>query len=266
MFLSSLRATRSHPSFQRRKMDCRVAALLAMMLVGGAAHGADLVPVRSITVSGMAERKVMPDEAHITVNLNAQDKALATACSAHDKKLISLMAMVKKAGIEEKKVSTQSSNIQPVYTYRNDGSGNSKRVFEGYRVQTNIDITVGDTSKLAGLMDAIANGGFEQGANTEWGNLMSVYYTLSNPDALRDELLAQAITNARAKAEKMADAAGADIGGVYQINENGTPQFQPVMAPRAMVMKAEMAGDAAMAPPAGEQNVQSNVTVTYELK
>lgn len=232
------------------------------------AYAADLAPVRSITVSGMAERKVVPDEAHITVNLNAQDKALATARAAHDKKLSRVMALVKQAGIDAKKVSTQSSNIQPVYTYRNDGSGNSKRVFEGYRVQTNLDITVGNTAKLAGLMDSIAKGGFEQGANTEWGNLLSVYYTLSNPDALRDEMLAQAIRNARTKAEKMADAAGAEIGGVYQINENGTPQFQPVMAaaPQALMMRAEIASDKAMAPPAGEQNVQSNVTVTYELK
>jgi uncharacterized protein YggE len=229
---------------------------------------ADLAPVRSITVSGMAERKVVPDEAHITVNLNAQDKALATARAAHDKKLNTLMALVKKAGIDEKKVSSQSSNIQPVYSYRNDGKGSSQRVFEGYRVQTNLDITVGDTTKLAGLMDSIAIAGFEQGANTEWGNLMSVYYTISKPDALRDELLAGAIANARSKAENMARAAGADLGAVYQINENGTPQFQPIMAaaaPRAMLMKAEMA-DAAVAPPAGEQNVQSNVTVTYELK
>lgn len=245
------------------------ALLLAATLLSSPVLAQEMRAIRSITVNGMAERKVVPDEAHITVNLNAQDKDMAKARASHQQKLTKLMDLVKKAGIDEKKVATQSSNIQPVYTYVNDAKGNSQRVFQGYRVQTNLDITVPDTSKLGGLMDSISNAGFEQGANTEWGNLLSVYYTLSKPDQIRDEMLVQAIANAKAKAARMASAAGADLGGVYSINENGTPQFQPVYAaaPRAMMMKAEMAdASAGMAPPAGEQNVQSNVTVTYELK
>lgn len=242
---------------------------MTLIAVASPVLAADVVAVRSITVSGMAERKVVPDEAHITVNLNAQDKDMAAARKAHQQKLAKLMEIVKKADIEERKVRTQSANIQPVYTYRNDAKGNSQRVFEGYRVQTSLDITVPDTAKLGGLMDAISSAGFEQGANTEWGNLISVYYAISNPDKLRDEMLVQAIANARAKAERMADAAGAKLGAVYQINENGTPQFRPMYAVggravMAMAMKAEASMDAA--PPAGEQEIQSNVTITYELK
>jgi len=244
------------------------AVLLASSLLASSALAQQqFVAIRSVTVSGLAERKVVPDEAHINVNLNAQDKDMARARTLHQTKLSKLMMLVKDAGINERKVSTQSSSIQPIYTYRNDGTGNSKRVFEGYRVQTGLDITVEDTAKLGSLMDKIASAGFEQGANTEWGNLLNVYYTVSNPTKIRDEMLAEAIANAKAKAERMADASGASLGSVYQINENGTPQFRPVMAaaPRAMMMKA----DAAMmeaAPPAGEQELQSNVTVTYELK
>lgn len=244
-----------------------LALALSVALLSSTALAEDRIAIRSITVSGMAERKVVPDEAHITVNLNAQNKEMAAARSAHQQKLAKLMGIVKKAGIEERKVSTQSSNIQPVYTYRNTTNGNSERVFEGYRVQTNLDITVPDTAKLGGLIDSISSAGFEQGANTEWGNLLNVYYTLSNPDKLRDEMLVQAIANAKAKAERMASAAGAGLGNVYQINESGTPQFQPMYAAVAgraapMAMKAEM--DTA-APPAGEQQLQSTVTVTYEL-
>lgn len=275
-------------------------ALLGFSLMAAApAFAQEMKPVRSITVSGLAERKVVPDEAHVTVNLNAQDKTLGSARSADDAKLATLMALVKKAGIDEKKVSTQSFTIQPVYTTRAvqvppdeacikdyqerlkklvgaHGSGTlapcpivteHKSVLEGYRVQTNVDITVGDTSKLAGVMDRIAGSGFEQGATNEWGDLMSVYYTLSAPDKVRDELLGAAIANAHAKAEGMARAAGASLGAVYQIQENGTPQFRPLMAPRAMMANAGAVADAApMAPPAGEQQVQSNVTITYELK
>lgn len=245
----------------------RFAAVLlsATLLASPAMAQQEVLAIRSITVSGMSERKVVPDEAHINVNLNAQHKDMATAKSAHNTKLTKLMDIVKKAGIDEKKVRTQSSNVQPVYTYQPP----NKRTFEGYRVQTNLDITVGDTSKLGGLMDSITSAGFEQGANTEWGDLMSVYYTLSNPDAIRDEMLMAAIANAKAKAGRMASAAGAELGNVYQINEQGTSQFRPVMV---MAARSEMAPPAmpmakdSYAPPAGEQEVQANVTVTYELK
>ena len=260
-----LRAQRSNPA-----TASWVAASLALLAMtwGQAAHAQQtFAPIRSITVSGLAERKVVPDEAHITVNLNAQDKDLAKARSAHQAKLAKLMKIVADAGIDERKVATRSSSLQPIYTYRNE-NGQSQRVFEGYRAQTELDVTVGDTKKLGALMDKIASAGFEQGANTEWGSLMSVYYTLSDPDTLRDEMLVQAIGNAKAKAQRMASAAGASLGNVYQINENGTPQFQPMLAP--MMARAELASaaDAKMqsAPPAGEQELQSNVTVTYELK
>lgn len=244
------------------------ALLIGTALITSPALAQQVSAIRSITVSGLAERKVVPDEAHIQVNLNAQDKDMAKARAAHQQKLGKLLELVKKASIDEKKVATQSSNIQPVYTYRNDAKGNSQRVFEGYRVQTNIDITVGDTSKLGGLMDSIASAGLEQGANTEWGSLLSIYYTIAEPDKIRDELLVAAIANAHAKAERMADAADAKLGAVYQINENGTPQFQPVMmATRAPMMAMAKSADAMeSAPPAGEQQLQSNVTVTYELK
>ncbi len=244
-------------------MRILTAALLATTLLATPALADSAI--RSITVSGMAERKVVPDEAHIQVNLNAQDKDMAAARTAHQAKLEKLIKLVIAAGIEEKKVSTQQSNIQPVYTYRSGANGTNERVFQGYRVQTNLDITVADTKKLGGLMNSIANGGFEQGANTEWGNLTSMYYTLSDPDKTRDELLTDAIANAKSKAQRMAKAAGAELGDVYQINENGTAQFRPMMmAKGAMAMSADSRAE--MAPPAGEQELQSNVTVTYELQ
>lgn len=237
-----------------------------MVVVANPAFAApEMLAVRTVTVTGVAEHKVVPDEAHITVNLNAMDKKIAVAKATHDAKLSKLMGIVKDAGIDEKKVSTQSSSTQPVYHYDNDGKGKNVRTFDGYRVQTNIDITVSDTKKLGGLMEAISSAGLEEGADSEWGNLMSVNYTISNPMKLREEMLVEAMDNAKEKAAKLAEAAGAVIGSVYQISEGDTPRF----APMPMAMQAPRGySDAAarIAPPAGEQQLESTVNVTYELK
>lgn len=242
----------------------RFLTLIACFLIATPALAQEMHKIRSITVNGMAQKKVVPDEAHLTVNLNSTDMKLATAKTAHDAKLKKLLAIVDGMGIDEKKVRTQHSSVQPMYDY-NDG----QQVFRGYRVNSNLDITVEDTKKLGDLMDKITAAGFEKGARTDWGGLLNMYYTISNPEEVRDSLLAEAIGNAREKAERMAKAGGADLGGVWQINESGTMHFPPPMPMMAMA-RAEMGGgavaDKMSAPPAGEQELQANVTVTFELK
>ncbi len=253
------------------------------------AIAAELQPVRSITVNGIAQRKVVPDEAHLNVNLNAFEPKLADAKSSQDAKLKKLMGIVKSAGIDEKKISTQSANIQPIYDSKKvlqngndlpacvrdhrcpEPETKSIRVLTGYRAQLAVDITVGDVAKLGGLMDNVAKADLEKGATEDWGPLISVYYSLSNPEKIRDEMLTDALRNAKEKASKMAVAAGSNIARVYQIQESGSPNFY---FPRPMMMRESMAINALvpalpkaeMAPPAGEQEVSASVTVMYELK
>lgn len=246
-----------------------VVTAVAALLIATTANAQQLVPVRTISVTGQAERKVVPDEAHVNVNLNSMERKLPAAKAAHDAKLSKLMAIVKGAGIDEKKVSTQSSSTQPIYEYINDpAKGINTRMFKGYRVQTMLDITVGETKKVGDLMDQIAGAGFEQGANTEWGQLMNVYYGISNPDAVRDDMLVEAIANAKTKADRMAAAAGASISRVHSITEGSVPVFHPRPMPMFAMAKAASADMTmeSVAPPAGEQELNSTVTVVYELQ
>lgn len=237
-----------------------VIAFLAVAALATTAF-AEMVPIRSITVNGLAERKVVPDEAHIMVTLGATNLKMADAKAAHDAKLKKLFAIADKNGIAQKHISTQSSDVQPSYTYSDD-----KRIFKGYRVQTTVDMKLDDTAKVGAVTEQIMTSGLEDQNQDEYGQLLSTSYTLSNPDALRDEMLADAIRNARAKADKMAAASGSEISRVYQISEGEQPMFQPrPMMVMAMKAEAGMARDA-VAPPAGEQDMCSTVTVTFELK
>ena len=62
-----------------------------MIKIAFAAMPTDLVPVRSITASGSAERKIAPDEAHVSVNIGATNLKLEAAKAEHDKKLRDVM-------------------------------------------------------------------------------------------------------------------------------------------------------------------------------
>jgi uncharacterized protein YggE len=50
---------------------------------------------------------------------------------------------------------------------------------------------------------------------------------VSDPDKKRDELLADAITSARAKAEQMAKAAGTSVSRVQEILEGNVNGYAP---------------------------------------
>lgn len=238
-------------------------AILGILAVASAAR-TEMVPVRSITVTGMAERKVIPDEAHISVTLGATQMKMADAKATHDAKLKKLYAIASKNGIPEKNLRTESSSVQPYYSY-SDG----KQIFKGYRVSTSIDMKLSDATKLGAIVEQIMASGLEEQNQQEYGQLLSTSYTLSNPDKLRDELLAEAIRNARSKADNMAEAADASVARVYQISEGETPNYAPRPMPIMMAMKADAAMGAAresVSPPMGEQDVRSTVTVTFELK
>lgn len=225
-------------------------------------------PLRTISVSGQATKKIVPDEAHLRVNLNSMKPKMVDAKASHDEKLKALLEITKSEGVEERKVRTESSSIQPIYEYVNNGNNGQTRVFRGYRIQTQLDITVVDTAKVGALMEKITNAGFEQGANTEWGNLLDLQYQVSEPEKKRDELLAEAIEIARAKAERMAKAGGSSVARVQQITEGNVSNFNPpmpVMAMGRMMPQAVMAEEAAVAPPSGEQQLNANVSVVFEL-
>lgn len=216
---------------------------------------------RTITVTGQSERSIAPDEAHVLVNFGATDMKMNIAKTAHDKKLQQVLSIAKEAGIDEAQVKTESSSSQPQYSW-----DNNKRQFKGYRVQTALDITVKDATKVSGLMDKLSTAGLESGDAQEYGNLLNLSYRISNPDKIRDEMLADAIKNARAKAENMAAAADSSVGKVIQINEGSAPSFMPVARPMMAMAKAGMADSAAAAPPVGEEKVNANVSVVFELQ
>lgn len=249
----------------------RVAYLIVGCLMVVAAHAAmaaeiqNMDPVHSISVSGMAERKVTPDEAHLNVNVGATAAKVETAKAEHDKKLRTVMDIAKKAAIDEAQMKTLNSSIQPQYRYENN-----KQIFKGYRVQTSLDITVKKVEVIGDLMEKLSSAGLETSDSQEWGSLLNVSYTVANPDKVRDDMLADAIKNARSKADNMASAAGGSVGRVIQINEGSAPSFNfppmPMMARGKVMAMAASDGAAPMAPPVGEQVVNAQVNVIFELK
>lgn len=239
-------------------------------------------PARMIVVSGSAERKIVPDEAYVNVTIGSTNMQLEPAKADHDKKLKEVLRIAKDAGINKAQIKTQNSATQRIYEW-----ANKKRTFKGYRVLTQILLTVKDVSSVGELQSKLNALGLEKDESENWGSVINVRYGVSDSDQLRDDILSDAVKNAHKKAEAMAQAAGTSVIGVYRIVDSnvqnsrayyGSSEVAPAALPMAIAEPSQVQPSIIppkeaprteteyVTPPMGEETINANVTVTFELQ
>jgi uncharacterized protein YggE len=154
-----------------------------------------------------------------------------------------VIAAVRSAGVAKGDVKTQDVSVSP--SYEDEGRIN------GYSARNSVLVTIRDLSKAGAVLDAASNAG----ANEVYGPTLS----RSDEDALQARALRDAVSNARMKAEALADAAGVSLGRVTAITEGFSGGPQPYYD-SAVRLKAE----AAPIEP-GTQDTQATVTVTFAI-
>jgi uncharacterized protein len=219
-----------------------VAALAAMPAQ------ADAAPPPTISVTGEATISAPPDLAQIEAGVTTDAKIAREASGANNDAMGKVLLALKSAGISEKDYQTSQLSLQPQYANQNRPGPN---VLSGYRATNRVAVKLRDVTKIAGVIDVVT----AAGANDIGG----INFTVSNASKLLDDARAQAIADARRKAEIYAKAAGVTLGAPVSISEHGAAV--PVMYRRAA---APMAAEAAIAP--GEETLRVTVGVSWEIK
>lgn len=204
------------------------------------AHAAD----RLVTVNGEATVNVAPDTAVIRVGVTSAAKTAREASDANGKQMTAVLAAVKDTGIAAKDIQTSRLSLQPQYDPNRSGTAR----LLGFQATNQITINVRDIDKLAGIIDQAITAGANEMSGLE--------FVVSQQSKLLDQARDEAIADARRKAELYAKAAGARVGTVISISEEGS-------APPPRMMQAMRAGAAPVAP--GEQTLRAVVSVSYEL-
>lgn len=209
----------------------------------------------TISVSGQAEIKVLPDMATVRFGVVTHDKHPDEARRLNADAAAAAMNAVRALGIEERDLKLQGIQLSPRREYDPD-----RRIYieDGFEASRNVVVTVRDLDLLPDLMAAIV----DQGAN----RINDVQYGLEDRDAAELEALTKATRRAREKAQVMAGELGWSLGRAVQINEQGVnvpqPRIQMEMAMQASVAKDGGNPDA-FAP--GEMTVSASVTVVFSL-
>ena len=200
---------------------------------------------RLITVSGEATVAVAPDMAVIRIGVTSQGKTAHEASNTNAKQMTKVLAAIKGTGVADSDVQTSRLSLQPQYDPNKSGTAR----LLGFQVTNQVTIKIRDTGKMPVILDTAISAGANE--------MSGIEFVVSEQSKLLDQARDDAIADARRKAELYAKAAGAKLGKVMAISEEGSSP------PPRPVMQAMRAGAVPVAP--GSQMLRANVTVSYEL-
>jgi hypothetical protein len=202
---------------------------------------------RTVTVSGTATIRSAPDQALVSLGVQTQANTAQGALQDNADRMTKVLAALVALGITEDDLATSNVSLWPVY-------GNSGTDITGYQASNQVDVTVHDVSKAGEVIDA----GVDAGANLTNG----ISFTMSQDNPALDRALADAVRDARGKAEIMANAGDASLGQVVTLVESSAPVYPPIYYGRDMAV-AEGGAPTPIEAPTLESQV--SVMVTWEL-
>ena len=219
-------------------------ALVALQLPSSAQTTTTSTPSqRSVTVTGTATIKAAPDEAVVSLGVQTQANTAQGALTENAVRMTAVLNALADEGIDKSDIATSYVSLYPTY-------GQNGQEVTGYQASNQIDVTVRDLSKVGRVIDAAVGAG----ANLTNG----ITFQLSDQNQGVNQALADAVKNARDKAETLAAAGNASLGDVVTIQE-GTP---PSVYPPIMYDRALAAGAASTPTPIQPPTLETQVTVT----
>ena len=220
-------------------------AFAAGMLLVAPVRADSLPP--AISVTGEATISVPPDLAEVEAGVTSDARTAREASEANNATMGKLLLALKAAGIDAKDIQTSRLSLQPQSAPNRTGPS----AISGYRASNRVTVRLRDVARVAGTIDMLVGAG----ANDIGG----INFMVSQASKLLDDARAEAVADARRKAEIYARAAGVTLGAPLGISEEGSPGPMPF---RKMV-----GGMAAATPVAqGEETLSVTVNATWAIK
>ena len=210
----------------------------------------------ALVVTGSSEVRVAPDLATLQIGVTAQAKTAQEALDQANKSAQGFLDKAKTMLGAKVTVQTGSINLYPVFSEQNRPSNEPfTPQITGYRAENTLSVRTTDFSLVGPLIDTAVAAGLT--------NVSSINFGLQDDTDARLQALGNAVKQARKKAEVMADAAGVELSGIWQISENGAR-----VMPFEVQPMAAMAGRGAAPTPVepGAVSVSGDVTIKFFIK
>lgn len=204
---------------------------------------------RTLSMSGHGEVQAAPDQAQVTAGVTTAAPTAAAALSANTARMKTVFAALEKMGVPEKNIQTVNFSVSPQYT---NGADNQPPRLTGYQVSNDVSLRLDNVGRLGAALDALVGAGANQ--------MNGISFSIRDPAPLLDKARADAVANARARAQTYARAAGVTLGPILSISEGGGDAPRPLY--KAVMMSAARAVPVA----AGEESVTADVAMVWEIQ
>jgi len=208
-------------------------------------------PQPSMNVSATGYADAAPDRATVSAGVVKQGQTARTAMQGNATLMTAVFDELEAAGIAKKDITTSQLSLQPQYDYRN----RNKPTIKGYEARNTVTVKSDDIEQVGPMLDALVRAGVN--------NINQVQFSIKDPKNALEKARTDAIREAKAKAESMAEAAGVKLGPLLSINESRGGGFSP--QPRMMRAQMEMSGDAITPISAGDQTLSVTVNLSYGI-
>jgi len=187
---------------------------LLLLLAAFAVHAQTLPQTPTIRVSGEAKSTVEADMAVLSLGIVQQARHLSR-CARRSRWPPTRLSLPSSIGVEKKQIRTSNFSIYPQY----DERPGKQNLIIGYKGEAIITVSLDDTALVAQAVETSVGSGANE--------IRSLDYRKKNEDALRVEMLKQAIGNAMDKAEAMVAVLGRRLGKAVTVEEQGYSMRAP---------------------------------------
>ena len=216
-------------------------------------YGDSLAPVRTMTVSAEGKTIVSPDIAEASFSVVSQGKDPEQLSSENNRKMSAVVENLASHSVDKKDIKTTNYDLSPNYGYdKNTG----RSYVYAYTLTQTILVKIRDLQKVSEIIGGLTPLGINQ--------IGGISFTVDEPEKFLAQARADALKNARTKANEMASESGARIGKVLSVSEY---QNTPIRFMNELKAIGEM-GAPAPAPTIepGTQEVKVQVSLTYALQ
>lgn len=241
-----------------------LAIFLAVETLGAFKNLGSIDPTyNSISVTGEGEAFSVPDIAVFSFTVSADAKVASDAQEQVTKSMDAILAGLKALGVEEKDINTTDYSLWPKYTFGPTICSPtfcppSRQIQDGYTASHYVSVKVRSTEDVG---EALRIAG-ENGAT----GLSNISFTVDDPDQILSDARAEAIADARKKAKLLSKELGVRLVRVVSFYDNTGGGPIPYYA-EGMGGDMVRASDAkAPTIPIGENKVNVNVTIVYEIR
>jgi hypothetical protein len=219
-------------------------ALAAVLFACAPAGAADAPP--TISVTGTGRVSVRPDNALVAVGAEARAATLADATADVARRMTAVVGRARALGVQEADITTVTYSVEPIVAPRRTEEEGTRIV--AYRATNVVRLRLRALDTAGRILDeAVA-----AGANVVRG----VQFTVAEPGPAEARARAEAVRDARERAQQLAAAAGVKLVELVWLGEGAGPR--PFPEP---VLRQTMAMSAGPIEPG-----QMEITVTVEAR